>query len=291
MNITHFFYFEENGNFGDTVNKLFFEKLVNSKLNFLTRDNHNLFLHYFTTGSILSFVNENSIVYGSGFISETSNLGSPCLKYKINTINTVYKKPLQIISVRGPKTRAKLLSMGVDCPENYGDPLILFPLIYTKNIYPTIKYGIIPHYVDKTSNNLSKLFNNLGLDNSKIIDILIPDLNYKYFINQILDCEYIISSSLHGVIMGIIYKKKTIFVQFGKKVIGDQFKFFDFFESLEIKYQVKNIYTIELLENTINVDYNKLYRLVKNMINIAPFIDSSSKPILIKKYKNYLCLQ
>ena len=286
MNINHFFYFDENRNFGDTVNKLFFQKLINSKLNFLTRDNHNLFLHYFTTGSILSFVNENSIVYGSGFISETSNLGSP-LYSKANTINTVYNKPLQFISVRGPKTRAKLLSMGVDCPENYGDPLILFPLIYTKNIYPSVKYGIIPHYVDKTSNNLMTLLNNLGSD-CKIIDIIIPDLNYKYFINQILDCEYIISSSLHGVIMGIIYKKKTIFVQFGKKVIGDQFKFFDFFESLDIKYQVKNVYSKELLENTITVDYDKLYRLVKNMINIAPFIDSTSKPILIKKYKTYL---
>ena len=284
MNINHFLYFKSE-NFGDAINQIFFEKLLHKKINVLNAKNHNLFLHYFTTGSILSFVNENSIVYGSGFITENSDLGN--CSFTNNGNSTVYKKPLQIISVRGPKTRAKLLSMGVDCPQNYGDPLILFPLIYSKNVYPTVKYGIIPHYVDKKSNNLTKLLNNLGSD-SKIIDILIPDLNYKYFINQILDCEYIISSSLHGVIMGIIYKKKTIFVQFGKKVIGDQFKFFDFFESLEIKYQVKNIYTIELLENTINVDYNKLYRLVKNMINIAPFIDYNSKPILIKKYKTYL---
>lgn len=285
MNINHFLYFKSN-NFGDGINKIFFEKLLGRKINFLDKTNHNLFLHYFTTGSILTHVNENSIVYGSGFISKDSDLGNGCFSNNGNSI--VYKKPLNIISVRGPKTRAKLISMGVDCPPNYGDPLILFPLIYYKNITPTIKYGIIPHYVDKKSKNLSTLISNLDKNDTIIIDIVLQDLNYKKFINDILSCEYIIASSLHAVIMGIIYKKKTIFVQFGKDVSGDTFKFFDFFESLDIHYIIKNIYTKDLLDNVIRVDYDKLYKLVKNMINNAPFIESSDKPKLIKKYKSII---
>ena len=271
-----------NQNFGDGINQIFFEKLLHKKINILDRNDHNLFIHYFTSGSILNLVNENSIVYGSGFISNTSNLGDGRIS---NGHSKVLKKPLHIISVRGPKTRDKLISMGIDCPANYGDPLILFPLIYYKNITPTIKYGIIPHYLDKKSKNLNTLITNLGKNDTIIIDIMLHDLNYKKFINEILSCEYIITSSLHAVIMGIIYKKKTIFVQFGKKLIGDTFKFFDFFESLDIHYTVKNIYTKDLLDNVIQVDYDKLYKLVKNMINIAPFIESSDKPKLIKRYK------
>ena len=62
----------------------------------------------------------------------------------------------------------------------------------------------------------------------------------------------------------------------------------DFFESLDIHYTVKNIYTKELLDNVIQVDYDKLYKLVKNMINIAPFIEPSDKPKLIKRYKSII---
>jgi pyruvyltransferase len=330
-NINHFFYLSNNklnefsnhkkvnDNFGDGVNRIFFEKLLHKKINILDRNDYNLFIHYFTTGSILHLVNENSIVYGSGFISKESDLGNGYFTNKGNSI--VHKKPFKIISVRGPKTRAKLISMGIDCPPNYGDPLILFPLIYYKNIAPTVKYGIIPHYVDKKSKNLNTLVTNLGINDTIVIDIMLPlskvvcdrdlplskvvcdrdlplskvacdrdlpDLNYKKFINQILNCEYIIASSLHAVIMGIIYRKKTIFVQFGKEVFGDTFKFFDFFESLDIHYTVKNIYTKELLDNVIQVDYDKLYKLVKNMINIAPFIEPSDKPKLIKRYKSII---
>ena len=39
--------------------------------------------------------------------------------------------------------------------------------------------------------------------------------NFKKLIDEINECKYIISSSLHGVIMGLIYKK-TIFLEFSK---------------------------------------------------------------------------
>jgi hypothetical protein len=90
--------------------------------------------------------------------------------------------------------------------------------------------------------------------------------------------------------MGLIYKRKTIFVEFGDKVIGGTFKFYDFFHSLHIEYKVNNIYSKDLLKNVIPIDYNNLYNLVTDMITIAPFIETESKPILINRYKTYLGL-
>lgn len=70
-----------------------------------------------------------------------------------------------------------------------------------------------------------------------MIDILVGT-NYKKIIDKILSCEVIISSSLRGVILGVIYKKKTVFTEFSDKVVENGFKFFDFFESLDINYNV-----------------------------------------------------
>jgi hypothetical protein len=90
--------------------------------------------------------------------------------------------------------------------------------------------------------------------------------------------------------MGIIYKKKTIWIEFSNNVVGNKFKFYDFFSSLDITYNINNIYNLDILNNYINVDYDKLNILIKNMINIAPFIKNKTE--LYEKCldfeKNYL---
>jgi len=170
--------------------------------------------------------------------------------------NKAYVKPLKVISVRSPKTREKLINMGVECPQIYGDPLLMFPLVYNpiiKNL--SKKIGIIPHYKDKKSQNIKFLVNDLVKYKyaPKVIDIEVG-CNYKKFIDEIMQCEVIISSSLYGIIMGIIYKKKTILVEFSTKVIGNLFKFNDFFDSLNIKYKVKNTFNHRILQNKININ-------------------------------------
>ena len=103
--------------------------------------------------------------------------------------------------------------MGLCCPENYGDPLILFPSIYKmKNKTTKGLIGIIPHYFDKDCKNLKKLIIELENKNYKLKIIDIETGNeYKKFLNEINNCEYIISSSLHGIIMGLVYKKKNFY--------------------------------------------------------------------------------
>ena len=209
---------------------------------------------------------------GSGFISSNNKLNI---------------KPHKILSVRGPKTREKLLQMNIECPENYGDPLIIFPLVYNKK--QTIQYtiGIIPHYIDKIHINI--LVNKLKKKGYKvnIINIL-TGTNYQPFIDEINKCEYIISSSLHGIIMGLVYGKKTIFTKFSNKVVGGLFKFEDFFLSLGIKYNVIHFDDKNLLKNIINVNYNNLINIGKDIINVCPFIENIRKTQLVNSWKTHV---
>ena len=87
--------------------------------------------------------------------------------------------------------------------------------------------------------------------------------------------------------MGIVYKKKTIYVSFSDKVIGNGFKFEDFFKSINITYKNINKYDIEILDNIINVDYKYLIKTGKKLISLIPFINSGRKAELTIKYKNF----
>lgn len=268
-------------NFGDCINRIFFDLLTGETLDY--HHDHNA-IHYHCTGSILRLVNENSIVYGTGFLSKNDDLGAP---KNSKFTNKAYKIPKLIISVRGPLTRQKLLQMGVRCPENYGDPLILFPLVYNNTEISEIKgkIGIIPHYHDINNLNVHTLINNLKKTNQVELINICTGLDYKRFIDKILSCEYIISSSLHGLMMGIVYKKKTILVEFSNNVFGNLFKFNDFFASIDVNYKVKNVYDETLLDNCIPYDLSKIKQLAEKMIQIAPFI--TNKQSLIEKCQYY----
>ena len=65
---------------------------------------------------------DNKIVYGTG---------------AMNPNWKIIGKPNKIISVRGPKTRQVFVSNGIYCPECYGDPVLLLPVFYKKNVEKT----------------------------------------------------------------------------------------------------------------------------------------------------------
>ena len=157
------------GNFGDSVNKVFWSKMTEKNI-----IDNNKSKHYLTTGSIMELCNDNSVIFGTGFISNNSDLGGNLFKSNTNK----KKASPTVISVRGPKTRNKLLDMNINCPTNYGDPLILFPCIYNKNKKKKnskLIIGIIPQYVDFNNKNVNNLIRNLNNTNyiTKKINILV----------------------------------------------------------------------------------------------------------------------
>ena len=118
-------------NWGDALNPVLIELLAGRKAAHVDGLHHR---RYLAIGSILGTANEHSEVWGSGFIEENA---------------AILGVPRAVHAVRGPLSRARLLELGIDCPEVYGDPALLLPRFFRPTVEKTHAVGIIPHYVDK----------------------------------------------------------------------------------------------------------------------------------------------
>lgn len=208
-------------NWGDDINIFLLEQISNKKI--IVR-NQSLFhryskkLNYICIGSILGlYENKNSIIWGTGFIDEN--------KYLLS-------KPLKICSVRGKYSRNLLLKAGYDCPPVYGDPALLVSRFYTPTIIekPKFRIGFILHYVDEC-NQIVKRFKE---NNNDCIIISLTDYDkWTDVIDKICSCEFIISSSLHGLIVSDTYGIPNNWARFSNKIVGGNFKYLDYFSSVE----------------------------------------------------------
>ncbi|WP_241147984.1 polysaccharide pyruvyl transferase family protein [Lacinutrix jangbogonensis] len=203
-------------NYGDLLGLYLVEKISDKKVVWANPSKFSIanFFNpiYVTIGSILTQVTTNCIVWGSGIISKD---------YKI--------KEAKFLAVRGPQTRAHLLSQGFNVPEIYGDPALLLPRFYKPEIKKKYALGIVPHYKDFSF--ISEKFGND--DGVLIIDLLTNDIEETT--NQFLQCEAIVSSSLHGIIVAHAYGIPAVWQKFSNDVFGDDIKYQDYFESIDLK--------------------------------------------------------
>ena len=218
-------------NFGDILNPLLIEQITGKQVvwvhpKFSTKEN------YIAIGSILESASNYTIVWGSGFISKTGHC---------------HKTPLKVCAVRGPRSREKLIQDGIECPEIYGDPALLLPRVYKPSIEKEFELGIIPHFVDKDNVWLKNIQKNVEI---KVLDI--QESDPYVFIDQLLSCKKIASSSLHGIIVADAYSIPSIWIDFSDQVIGDGFKFLDYFASVKRK-------DVAPLKIDIDTDVKKIY--------------------------------
>ena len=252
----------DNRNFGDDINRILVENLFSKTVipykfslvgNSLKKDK------YMCIGSVITMFDlTNTIVWGTGVLSS---------KFALNGT------PKRVCAVRGPLTRQYLIERGIDCPEVYGDPALLLPRIYLPTIEKKYRLGIIAHYLDHKDIKLQNLINRYKSD------ILFIDVvnygNWKDFIDKILSCDFIISSSLHGLIISDAYAVPNYWCQIRFEMDDDGFKFRDYFLSVKrplIKpYILKDDSTIDELEdlksNWIPIDIN-----LDILVNNCPFI-------------------
>ena len=208
-------------NWGDAIAPFLIKSLIkeNKKLKTISINTIERKMHYSVIGSINQLlINSSVVVWGSGFIKKD-------LKNHITI-------PQKVCAVRGPLSREIYEICGVKCPEIYGDPALLMSQFYNpKNIQKKYCYGIIPHYIDKGNPWLNKFKSNKDV---KIINIqnTEEELKSHRFINDILECEIILSSSLHGLIAADSYGIPSYWIELSNKVIGNGFKFRDYFLSV-----------------------------------------------------------
>lgn len=261
--------FPHTKNFGDALNTPLIEYLSGKEV--LPSKNISRFLfnifsfqNYAVVGSILQWIKNSSEVWGAGFITA---------KEKVII-------PAKIYAVRGPKTRDIFLANKIECPEIYGDPALLFPLIYNPQIQKKYKFGVIPHYYDYKNPWIEIM--------RKREDVLIIDLmvrtDYKKVVDQMLQCEKILSSSLHGVIISDAYRLPNRQIQLSDKVIGSEFKFADYYLSVGRTIQK----AINPAEHQLDqIDYNNVINIdLRALIKVCPFVKEDVKLNLLHQLNN-----
>lgn len=248
-------------NYGDLLGKYLVEKISGKAVVFAWPKKWS-FLDYFqpiyvTIGSILTNVNHKCVVWGSGIISQ---------EYGI--------KKAQFLAVRGPQTRKFLLKLGYQVPEIFGDPALLLPRFFYPKVEKKYKFGIVPHYNDW------KKVKDWFIDNSELLVIDMMTTNIESKTIEFLQCEKIISSSLHGIIVAHAYRIPAIWQKFSDNVFGDDIKYQDYFESVQMEYYLPtiqdNCYSIEEMKDLFHFypslpNAEILENLRNGLMNVCPF--------------------
>ncbi len=209
--------------------------------------------HLFSIGSILQYADRDSVIWGSGLISSKSR---------------PHSMPARILAVRGPLTRDRLVELGATNTGFYGDPAILVPKFISVQRQPErFKIGLIPHYVDKQYIEECAIWKS---SSRLICDVETADI--QKFINEVTSCDVVVSSSLHGIILSEAFGVPAIWAVLDDRVIGNGFKFYDYYLSTERNVQPVNFrsLTAEIFAKHIPPPPKNLEYLASGLLETFP---------------------
>lgn len=182
------FYWQKKGNenFGDYLSLKLVERIVGGEVINAHDKNQWGKQKMLAIGSILVLAKDGDLIWGTGMNGKRMDLD----QYQFHT--------LDVRAVRGPMTRDFLINnFNIDCPEIYGDPALLLPYFFpefAKKENPKYDYLIIPHYSEE------KMFPKELYPN-----VVYPTEPWNEVIKKIVDRKFVISSSLHGLIVADAY--------------------------------------------------------------------------------------
>jgi len=195
------------GNFGDILSPYILKKMGYT----IEEVNPDYSGKFMCIGSTAKFIRPNDVVWGTGTMRDLDPI----------------EKNARYLAVRGPLTGAK-----VGC-NVYGDPGLLcshFWPLYARSQNKR-KLGVIPHYVD---------YNKYAVGSNYEINIL--KANPVEVMREVVKCESIISSSLHGIIVAHSYGIPAGWWKPSDKVEGDGWKFKDYAMSVDIELKPSKNY-------------------------------------------------
>jgi pyruvyltransferase len=255
-------------NLGDDLSPYIVNKLSGRAVSIVSKEHPNSLL---AIGSILELgVFPTQTVWGSGFIKYG--------KFRVAS---------KVFCVRGPLS-LNILDSATCIPV--GDPALLMPRVYQANSDKLYDIGIIPHYIDQQS-----FIRRFKRDSSASHVVLnIKSTNFERFIDKLCECRFVVSSSLHGLILAHAYNIPAVWIELSDQVIGRGFKFADYLLSVSIPfYNAVNLKSGEIkLSEMIAIKHN--YRRFSKIINFndAGLLNSLEHAIehvdtVIREAQNY----
>ncbi|CAJ1260500.1 polysaccharide pyruvyl transferase family protein [Klebsiella pneumoniae] len=146
-------------------------------------------------GSVMHFANSNDCIWGTGINGKISDSH---LKFN----------DLDVRAVRGPLTQEFLNKRDISVPSVFGDPGLLLPVFFSKDLLlsdSNVKandFIVIPHMnedftiYDKFKNNICS-----------------PKQGALSFTKEIVNSKFVVSCSLHGLIIAEAYGIPAVFLQ------------------------------------------------------------------------------
>lgn len=207
-------------------------------------------------GSVISWGNKRSVIWGSGFMNS----------------NEIFRGG-KVYAVRGKLTSDRLVKLGFKRCDIWGDPALLLPLLIPPTFIKSVDIAIIPHWteVDYFKEKYGGMY--------KIIDVRTDDV--EYFVKELTSCQYILSTSLHGIILSHAYQIPALWIKRGY-IYTDGFKFFDYFSSVDIPFydglrdfdsflQNRNWKQLFVDYESYSLPQKDLNIICKHLIEVAPF--------------------
>lgn len=257
-------------NWGDDLNVYLIEQMTGKRVVIANKSLYHIITkspNFVCIGSILGWVgNRNSTIWGAGFMDGTHAY-----------IHEQF--PKTIASVRGKLSYNILVENGLTCSPVWGDPALLISKYYHPSRKIRYRMGIVPHIIDKENQMIKEFVANHD-------DVILIDLaNYDRWtdvVDEIMKCEFVISSSLHGLIAADSYAISNAWVSFSNDILGGTFKYLDYFSSigrsthLPIAVREANslikIYEDGIVAENVTIDY-------KGIIDTCPFKNFLKSPI------------
>jgi pyruvyltransferase len=146
---------------------------------------------------------------------------------------------------------------------------LLTPLVYSPAIEKKYEIGLVLRWSDT-----EWLGKSVG-PGVKLIDLGTSDV--EGVLDQMLSCKYIITSSLHGLIIADAYGIPNAWLS-SKSPAGFEFKFYDYFLSVDkVRHATEfdiavNDITVEVLEENFTFDGRKINFDSYALLDACPFL-------------------
>nr|WP_247718215.1 polysaccharide pyruvyl transferase family protein [Qipengyuania proteolytica] len=156
----------------------------------------------------MHFASEGAVVWGSGVNGKARS--------------DIYEfENLDVRACRGPRTKAWLEQRGINVPAVFGDPALLLPILThgrfsaTKN---SQKIVFVPNLFDDMEQ----------LDIPANVTVVKPTQSWNNVVAEILEARFVVSSSLHGIIVAEAFGIPAQFIAVSKE--ENEFKYNDYYE-------------------------------------------------------------
>ena len=194
---------------------------------------------------------QDATIWGSGCIHKPTR--------QERFFQKISKRKLDIRAVRGPLTREVMIQLGHDCPEKFGDPAILMPLIFQPSYEKKRHHLIIPQFYSECK---------FRDEHPGEFMISMNTNDFESVINEIAASEIVYTSSLHGIILAESYGVPAVFFRGLAKDID--FKYKDYYYSTGRK----DVILSDTYENALKVSPPQLpdlSKLQKGLLDTFPY--------------------